>query len=147
MEPHEIDAELSQLAHNAAARTGLVDSGDEEGWIQRRDRRDSAGSYRELERSLERLSGRHRRALGIVYDFGIPYRGNDSLWRTEREAVVLLSGLMPTRIRVPKGMFGSIRILQAQLIQELGKSALSIQEISRFVGCRKRFVWEVLHPT
>ncbi len=145
MEPHEIDAELSQLAHNAAARTGLVDSGDEEGWILRRDRRDSQGSYRELERCLEKIDDRHRRVLHIVYDYGIPYcvEGYDEL---EANAVKQLSELMPTRIRVPKGMFGSIRILQAQIISELGKSALSIQDISRFVGCRKRFVWEVLHP-
>jgi hypothetical protein len=95
---------------------------------------------------LENLPPDQRRAVAIVYDFGIPYSG-DPISRLEVEAVQTLSRLMPTRIRVPRSLFDPIRALQAAVIRELGGACASIQDIAKYVGCRKRFVWEILHPS
>lgn len=103
MEPYQLDAEIARLEENTRAREGK-DRGSLYGWERERRRMDSAGDYRALRRSLERLSRWAPGRVSLVsalYVYHVPVRLSDQVRQELADTIYCLSELMPTPIRVP----------------------------------------------
>jgi hypothetical protein len=99
------DGELRRLERLAAARAGLVDPGEAEGWEVAKRRLWREGSYAELERALVALRAVDELDwLAVMAVFGpdaeLRQVGAGVEARVER-AVAWLAAAMPDRIRVP----------------------------------------------
>lgn len=113
--------------------------------LLRRDKRDSSGSYRELELLLEKLGDERevlRRVIFYVYDARLAKR--DTLPRFEAEAVSWLAERMPARIKVPRRLMAPVREIQLQAIKTLAAEGLKVSAIAKCVGSSKNYIRTVL---
>ena len=122
MSPARIDAEIGRLQALQVAREGDIDPDEAFGWERQRIRRDQEGSYRELERVLDRMQidwPEGRSTLNSMYltEPAVSYSAT-----TELLLVAWVARHMPSAIRVPKRyhqalqarLKGDIRALAAE---------------------------------
>lgn len=129
MSPERVEAELQRISLSLRLSAGGVDPDEAYGWERARERRDRQGSYRELERALERL--REQDQLGWEY---LLWCYNPAVEATpgprEEALIALLASWLPERIKLPGHLARELSRRKHELIRALAKDELDEQDIA-----------------
>lgn len=160
----ELDGQLERLARDASARAGRPDRRDAYGWEKARRTYAQHGSYRDLERALERLRvaapNRHALVWGVLV-CGEPGLLGESAARHLDDTVELLAEWLPGVVRVPwwlerdasveswrrsRGRWGDGRVQAArdEAMRRQARDGWGAQRIGEFWGVGARRVRQIL---
>lgn len=134
--PQVIDSEIQRLQSYRIAEAGGTDPNEAYGWEKAVEARNRQGSYRELERALERLSWEDPvgwEHLMWVYSSGLNVEM--SHWAQIREAQLVgqLSQWMPAKIRLPYRLHNDLMDDKRRRVKELLRCGESLEDIAERV--------------
>ncbi len=146
MSPAQIEAELERLALQLD-RTGRIDPQETFGWERAIQRRDRAGSYRELEHILAALRQVRPAAFDFllwIYGTGLDVELTAAAKRTEEELVAAIAKLMPSKIKLPHHLARELAERKEDVVLRLSRDGVDIEEIAEAALLSVRTVQKLL---
>lgn len=134
--PQVIDSEIQRLQGYRMAEAGKADPNEAYGWERAVESRNRQGSYRELERALEKLRWEDPvgwEFLTWIYSSGL--KVEMSQWANVREAQLVgrLSEWMPAKIRLPRALYQALMDDKLRRVKELQRCGVSLEQIAERV--------------
>lgn len=129
MAPERVESEIQRLSTSLRLSAGEIDPNESYGWERAVERRNRQGSYRELERALERLRDYDPMAWEYILWFYTP-TVEACPGPREEDVIALLASWLPEKIRLPRHLAVELRERKESLVLALLDEGLDEAEIA-----------------